>query len=161
MVSPHAPRSDSEPDRVRRSTTRFQLRRIDREIEDNVRYYASQPPEVIAERIADLQHEWSVERYLQVNVAVVAGGTALLALTRDRRWGYVTCGALGFFLYHALAGFDPPLPPLRQLGIRTRSELNREIYALKLLRGDFNQMPASAEASPEDAADAALRAVGL
>lgn len=153
--------SHHEPDRVRRSTTAEQLRWIDRQIEANVRHFASQPPEVIERHIAELQAEWSVERYLQVNVAVVAGGSALLALTHDRRWGFLACGALGFFLLHALQGFDPPLPVLRRLGIRTRSEINREIYALKLLRGDFEGVEPVSEGSAAASVEAALRAVGL
>lgn len=152
--------TNDDPDRVRRSTAPPQLERIDQQIEHNVRLFASQPPEVIGHRIAELQREWSVERYLQANVAMIAGGTALLALMHDRRWGFLTCGSLAFFLYHALRGFDPPLPVLRRLGIRTRGEINREIYALKLLRGDFNRVSAKGEGGEPDP-DAALGAVGL
>jgi hypothetical protein len=43
-----------------------------------------------------------------------------------------------FFLQHALQGWCPPLPIFRKLGYRTKDEIAKEKYALKLLRGDFN-----------------------
>jgi hypothetical protein len=33
------------------------------------------------------------------------------------------------------------IPALRRTGIRTRSEIDREIYALKAARGDFKIVP--------------------
>jgi len=35
-------------------------------------------------------------------------------------------------LQHGLQGWCPPLPLLRRLGIRTRGEIDREKYALKV-----------------------------
>jgi hypothetical protein len=138
-----------ETDRVRRYTTDEQLRRIDQKTARNIQFYATQSPEVITERISALRAEWSIERFLQLNVAAVGLTTALLAVTRDRRWGIATCIGLGFFLLHATDGFDPPLPLLRQLGIRTREEIDREIYALKALRGDFDDVePGTGAADP-------------
>jgi hypothetical protein len=48
----------------------------------------------------------------------------------------------GFFLQHAVQGWCPPLPVFRRIGVRTRREINREKYALKALRGDFDDLPA-------------------
>jgi hypothetical protein len=45
---------------------------------------------------------------------------------------------LGFFAQHAIQGWCPPLPLFRKLGYRTRKEIDKEKYALKLLRGDFD-----------------------
>jgi hypothetical protein len=148
-----------EPDRVRRYTSREQLRRIDMAMERRVKLFAGASPEVIAERIAELRREWSIERYLQINVAVVGISTAALAVTGNRKWGFATCAALGFFLCHAVEGFDPPLPLLRKWGVRTRAEIDREIYALKALRGDFDDV---ANARDEyEQVEAALVAVGV
>jgi hypothetical protein len=131
-------RRQREPDRVRRYTSRGRLRQLDAAMERRVRLYASQPAEVITERIAELRREWSIERYLQVNIAAVGITTATLAATRNRKWGFVTFAGLAFFLFHAVEGFDPPLPALRKAGLRSRAEINREVYALKILRGDFD-----------------------
>ena len=67
--------------------------------------------------------------------------------------GFVTCSGLAFFLFHAVEGFDPPLSALRKAGLRSRSEINREIYALKILRDDFDDEPTA------DRVEAALNAV--
>jgi hypothetical protein len=131
---------ENETDPVRRYTSPEMLQAIEERLERTIRFYAAQPPELIAARIQELKREWSIERYLQVNVSVAAFLTAFLALTRRRGWALVTCTALGFFLYHALQGFDPPIPLLRKFGARTRREIDREIYALKALRGDFNTL---------------------
>jgi hypothetical protein len=94
-------------------------------------------------------------------VAAVGLTTALMAVTRSRKWGYATCAALGFFLLHATDGFDPPLPLLRQLGIRTRGEIDREIYALKVIRGDFDEVREVRKHAEPAAVGAAIRAVGM
>ncbi len=130
----------SETDRVRRNTPEEILRRIEEQTEHNIEYYSAQPGPVIRERIDELRREWSVERYLQVNASSVGLTTALLGLASSRKWALLTCTALGFFLYHALRGFDPPLPALRRLGIRTRREIDREIYALKAVLGEFSKV---------------------
>jgi hypothetical protein len=38
-------------------------------------------------------------------------------------------------------GWCPPIPILRQLGIRTASEIDTERYSLKVIRGDFDNLP--------------------
>jgi hypothetical protein len=154
-----AAQSQREPDRVRRYTPQEQLRQIDAGMERRVRLYASQPAEVITERIVELRREWSIERYLQVNVALVGISTAALAATKHRNWGIATCAGLGFFLFHAVEGFDPPIPALRRIGVRTRAEIDREIYALKVLRGDFDDVSAADDQASRG--DPALGAVGL
>ncbi|MEY4940855.1 MAG: hypothetical protein RIQ93_2590 [Verrucomicrobiota bacterium] len=154
-------RRDNEPDRVRRYTTDRQLQRIDDKIVRSVRLYAHQPEEIVQERLEELGREWSIERFLQINVAAVGLTTALLAVTRSQKWGWATCAGLGFFLLHATDGFDPPLPLLRQIGIRTRGEIDREIYALKALRGDFDGVEGGAREIDVPEAESAAQAVGV
>ncbi len=150
----------AEPDRIRRYTSREQLRRLDEATEDRLRRYASQPPNVISDRIEELRREWSIERYLQLNVAAVGLTTVALAATINRKWAIATCIGLGFFIFHAVEGFDPPLPLLRRLGIRSRAEIDREIFALKAMRGDFEGI-GDERVSRTREAENALRAVGL
>jgi hypothetical protein len=45
-----------------------------------------------------------------------------------------------FFLEHAIQGWCPPLPIFRSLGFRTKEEIEKERYALKILRGDFDSL---------------------
>lgn len=154
-------RRSNEPDRVRRYSTDDQLRRIDDRIARNVRLYAKQPPEVIDERIEELRKEWSIERFLQLNAAAVGLSTVLMAVTGNRKWGIATCGALAMFFIHATDGFDPPLPLLRQFGVRSRAEIDREIYALKVLRGDFDDITPVDEKQELPQVEQAAAAVGL
>jgi hypothetical protein len=52
-------------------------------------------------------------------------------------------------MQHALQGWCPPLPLLRRLGVRTQQEIERERYALKALRGDFDAVPGTSAPVPE------------
>ena len=62
-------------------------------------------------------------------------------MTHDRRWAYLPLVVTGFLLQHATQGWCPPVPILRALGFRTQGEIERERYALKALRGDFDDLP--------------------
>lgn len=135
---------EMETDRVRRYTSAEMLQKIEEQIEANVAFYAMQSEEVIAQRIEELKAEWSINRYLQANVASAGFVGAILGLTVNKKWAFLTAGAFGFFLFHGIRGWDPPIPLLRRMGIRTRSEIDREIYALKVARGDFKDLPVAA-----------------
>jgi hypothetical protein len=41
-------------------------------------------------------------------------------------------------MMYSLQGWCPPASLLRKLGYRSRQEIDEEIYALKVLRGDFD-----------------------
>ena len=131
-----------EPDHVRQHTDPEVLERIEHNIENSIRFHAAQPQRVLNARIQDLEQEWDVERCLATNASAIALGTALFGLTVHRKWLILTCAASAFLLQYALSGWCPPLPLLRRLGIRTRSEIAREKFALKVLRGDFKELPA-------------------
>ncbi len=135
-------RTYEEPDRVRRSTAPEILNQIDEKIEQNIRFYATQPPEAITRRIEELDREWDMERWLEANAATLAFSSAFLGLVSSRKWLLITCGVMGFLLQHATTGWCPPVPVMRRLGVRTRSEIDREKFALKTLRGDFKSIPA-------------------
>jgi hypothetical protein len=130
-------KSPGEINRVRRNTAPKILRRIDAQIERNIHFFSAQSKDAISRRILDLRDEWSMERWLEANAATIGLTTVVLALTHNRKWALATVGAFGMFLLHSLQGFDPPIPILRRLGVRTRDEIDRELYALKALRGDF------------------------
>jgi hypothetical protein len=99
-------------------------------------------PEEIDQGIRELEQEWDIERTLQTNFAIVnLVGIALGALV-DRRWYLFSAAATGFMVQHALQGWCPPVPIFRRLGYRTAAEINRERYALKAVRGDFDSLGA-------------------
>jgi hypothetical protein len=117
-------------DRVRRSTAVELTRQIDRETDANILHYANASPEVIAERVEQLDREWDVERILEVNASTLALTGLALGATVNKKWLILPGIVLPFLLQHALQGWCPPLPVLRRLGIRTRGEIDREKYAL-------------------------------
>ncbi len=131
---------DNEFDRVRRHTSPEVLEKIERQLERNIRYHGSRSEAEITTRIAELDNEWSIERYLDTNGSILALTGALLGLTVSRKWLLLSAAVGGFLLKHAVSGWCPPLPLLRRLGVRTRSELDREKFALKALRGDFKNI---------------------
>lgn len=96
----------------------------------------------IAERLRELDGEWDVERLLQVNASTLVMLGVLLGAKVDRRFLLLPAAVFTFLGQHALQGWCPPLPILRRLGVRSHREIARERYALKALRGDFNDLPA-------------------
>lgn len=113
-------------------------------------------PDTINRRLDKLDHEWDVERCLETGAASLSLLGAALGTTTDRRWFALPVVVAGFLMQHALQGWCPPLPVLRRLGVRTADEINQERYALKALRGDFNNLDSSTDA---DSPAAAMRVV--
>ncbi len=140
-------------DRVRANTSEEINRRIDREMDARVQEYARRSPEDITRRINELDREWDMERLLETNASALAFTGLVLGVTHSKRWLIVPGIVLPFLFQHAVQGWCPPVPVFRRLGVRTREEIDREKYALKVLRGDFEK----AESLPRD--EAALQAV--
>jgi hypothetical protein len=129
--------SPTQGDRVRANTVPEINRRIDEQIERNIRHYSGQTKEEIYRRIQELDQEWDFERVLETMASSVSLTGIVLGATVDRKWFLFPAVVLSFLLVHAIQGWCPPLPILRGLGIRTREEIARERYALKALAGDF------------------------
>jgi hypothetical protein len=129
-----------EKDRVRQHTSESSQRRIDYKTAESVRFYAAQPRAALEQRITELDSEWDIERAIEANASTLALTGLVLGLTVNRRWLWLTGGVLGFLLQHAVQGWCPPVPVLRRMGVRTRREIDREKFALKVLRGDFDHL---------------------
>ena len=127
----------SDMERVRANTPAEINWRIDRQIEDSVRRYASEPKDVILRRVWELEHEWDIERVLQLMASSISLSGILMTGVRDKRWIVLPIVILSFLFLHAVQGWCPPVPVLRRLGVRTREEIDRERHALKVLVGDF------------------------
>lgn len=130
-------------ERVPTHTGREPNERIQRDTEARLAYCASHPEE-IDQRLAELEREWDIERTLEVNGSILALAGLFLGATSSRKWFLLPVGVVSFCLQHALQGWCPPLPLFRRLGIRTQREIDEERFALKALRGDFEDLPSSA-----------------
>lgn len=125
----------------------------------DVLYYASHP-EQIEQRLSALDCEWDLDRVIAAGAGWTMAGGFLFGMF-SRKWRIASFAAAGFLLQHALRGWCPPGEALRKLGIRTLREIDQERYALKALRGDFNDVKADSSEHALAKADKALRASGL
>ena len=99
--------------------------RIQRSTEASVAYYR-QHPELIDQRLVELDREWDIERALEANAATLGLIGTALAATVNRKWLILPALVTGFLFQHAIQGWCPPLPVLRRLGFRTQTEIDEE-----------------------------------
>jgi hypothetical protein len=133
-------------ERVRKTTSARTNQEIDEEIINNIESYRLKGGVGIASRIKQLDKEWDIERTLEINAAIAALTGTLLAAFVNRKWLVLPAIVTTFLAQHAIQGWCPPLPLFRKLGIRSRPEIDREKYALKALRGDFNNIHSTNDA---------------
>ena len=136
-------------DHVRAATSPEANQRIDQQMRDRILVYANKSPAEISQRIRELEQEWDVERFLECNASALAFTGMVFSFVGGRKWLLLPAVVLPMLFYHSVSGWCPPLPMLRRFGIRTSREIDAEIYALRLLRGDFD--------GGEDRAQRALR----
>lgn len=143
-------------ERIHRHTAPAINQRIEQQTNQNILYYADHPDEISA-RLEELDREWDIERALQANAATLSLIGIGLGATVDRRLLILPAVVAGFLLQHAVQGWCPPVGMFRRRGIRTRDEINQERYALKALRGDFDEV--AMEFDPNTRLGAVLAAV--
>ena len=129
----------STTSRVQEHTPVHVNRQIRQRTEDSLAYFAEHPDEIDV-RLEELDREWDIERTLEANAASVSLLGLTLGLAVDRRWLALPIGVAGFLLQHAVQGWCPPIAVFRRLGVRTAGEIDQERYALKALRGDFDDL---------------------
>jgi hypothetical protein len=113
---------------------------IRRQTRANIDCYRKASHAEISRRLEELEQEWDIERVLEANAASASLLSVGLGLTVDRRWFFMPAVIGGFLLQHAIQGWCPPVPLFRRLGYRTQREIDEERYALKAIRGDFDDL---------------------
>jgi len=152
MITEHLPPTSTRVERMTRPgiNTRIRTRTNKR-----IAALAKGDAAALDARIRDVEREWDVERVLQANASSLVLLGTLLGARVDRRFLLLPVAVLAFFGLHAIQGWCPPVPVFRRRGIRTVREIERERYALKALRGDFDDVP-----EPErDAGSVRIRSV--
>jgi hypothetical protein len=137
-------------ERVPRQTAAHVNRQIRKELDARLWYYAYHP-EQIDDRLLELEQEWDVERTLEANAASLALTGTVLGLIASRKFLLLPAVVTAFLLQHAVQGWCPPLPFFRRLGVRTMAEIEAERYALKVLRGDFQNLTEQGEGNEQTA----------
>jgi hypothetical protein len=130
---------EDKMDRVQANTSAESNLKIAKETEVSIREYAEKSAEQITERINKLHKEWDIERWLEMNASLFALIGVLLGFFVNIYWLLLPMVVLIFLLQHAIQGWCPPVPLFRWLKVRTQQEIDQEIYALKVLRGDLNE----------------------
>lgn len=146
-------KSNEITDRVRANTSEEINARLDREMSERVRACENTSSREITRRIEELDREWDIERVLETNASALALTGLVLGITHSRKWLIVPGVVMSFLFQHAMQGWCPPVPVFRRMGVRTRKEIEREKYALKVLRGDFDHI-SSERANSKDAVSA-------
>lgn len=127
-------------ERVRQNTAEKINKSIDQKTKQSIELHLSQDKDALNNRMKELEKEWDIERVLEVNMPVVALAGLSLGIFVNQWWFAFPVLVLLFFLQHAIQGWCPPLPIFRRLGYRTKMEIEKERYALKFLRGDFDEL---------------------
>jgi hypothetical protein len=127
-----------ESDRVRSNTSKAVNSKIDDKTMHNILEYGNKSAVEIENRIRHLHKEWDIERLLEMNASMLSFIFVMLGFFLHRYWLFVPMVILPLLFLHAIQGWCPPLPILRRLKVRTQKEIDQEIVALKILRGDFN-----------------------
>ena len=128
-------------DRVKEATPASINEKIENDTWTRVGSYTKRTPDEVSARIDEVDKEWDIERYLGVNMSTLAlAGLAVAALSRNKNWNLLPAVVLAFFFQHSIQGWCPPLPILRHFKKRTSEEIEQEKYALKVIRGDFNDV---------------------
>jgi hypothetical protein len=137
-TAPITPPEPSHHDPVRGVTAAHLNARIDRETDAALAWYRSRPRHELDGRIDELEREWDIERWLETNASILALSGLALGILRRQAWLALPVVVSGFLLQHAIRGWCPPVWLFRRLGARTRQEIDRELYSLRAMRGDFD-----------------------
>jgi hypothetical protein len=101
-------------------------------------------PELINQRLHQLDREWDIERAIEMNASALAFLGTSLGATVNKRWLALPALVTAFLFQHAVQGWCPPVPILRRLGFRTVYEIEeerRQLLAAKPRRALVKRRP--------------------
>jgi hypothetical protein len=110
-------------------------------LEQRLACIADAGPQAIEDRLTELEHEWTAGRATKAVIGVMlVVGFALAAFVNP--WWLILPAVAGLFLLQYLFDRTSWLGRLfHAMGIRHGSEVDQEKMALKVLRGDFRDLP--------------------
>ncbi len=111
---------------------------IDVYTQENINHYYHNKAH-IGNRLRQLKEETSIEQiFAWHDAANVAGGVLLSLVTRKKSWLALPLLVTVVQSVHALYNTRFGTELLRKYGFRTKADIEKEKYALKVLRGDFH-----------------------
>ena len=140
-------------DRVRANTGPPVNDRLDLEAQLRLRQAAaSGTTDELTRRIRHAADEWDFDRVVETEAALMGLTGLALGVAVHKRLLALAGVVAAMLILHATHGWYPWLTVFRRMGVRTRDEIDRERYALKVMRGDFRTLPGSAAAERAAAA---------
>lgn len=112
---------------------------MDEKVKEDIRKYADQGRDAIDNRIKELDTSWDMERALQLNAAILVLGGILL-YKNNKKWAILSIFATAILAQQAFMGNCGPFKFMKFFGVRSRKEIDKEKFALKALRGDFDNI---------------------
>jgi hypothetical protein len=118
--------------------------------EKSLLFYAEHMDQV-DDRINRLKNEMDVSQALASNASLLGMfGLFMSLVARARIFILFTIVALMVLTQNSLSGWSPPDMLLRRLGFRTKEEIQMELYGLRMLKGDFDAVPAMKDMPVKD-----------
>jgi hypothetical protein len=109
-------------------------------LEQRLTCLADAGPQAIEDRLAELDREWTAGRATKATIGVLIVVGVGLALLNP--WWLILPGFGGLFLLQYLFGRTSWLGKMfHEMGFRSGFEVDHEKMALKVLRGDFRDVP--------------------
>jgi len=125
-------------DRVRDRTPASVLAQIDRATASRVFAAARGGSDAIAKRLAELDREWDLERFVSLQATLISAVAPILS-SRGRILRTMLRAQQLFLGMHAVVGWSPPVAVLRRLGVRTQKEIDAERGVLVELHRLFEE----------------------
>ncbi|MGV3742468.1 MAG: hypothetical protein ACO1NO_09195 [Burkholderiaceae bacterium] len=122
--------------RVEINTSPAVNQKFDEQLQENLSRYLDADRATIDRRLAELDREWNVERFIETEAPLMIGLGIALGMTRGRKWFGLSAMAASMVILHGVQGWYPLLPIFRRLGVRSQNEIEEERTALRVLRGD-------------------------
>ena len=119
-------------------------------LEKRLACLADAGPQAIADRLDQLEREWSAGRATKATIGVlILAGLALTAFVSP--WWLILPAVGGLFLLQYLFSRQSWLgATFHEMGFRSGAEIDHEKFALKALRGDFKNLPTVHELESKD-----------
>jgi hypothetical protein len=130
MHSETADVNTRQNDRIRKHSSSRMNEKIDKNIYESVRQYLKADRQLILDRLRDLDREWDIDRAIVANLSVISIAGLTAGVLLSRKWLYLTMSQIPLLLWHSVALWSPPSMVMRQLGFRSRLEIEIEKRAL-------------------------------